>query len=37
MYRVVRWFALVAVGWVVITALPGLARYLTMRRMSARA
>jgi hypothetical protein len=33
MYRVIRWFLLVAVAWTVITALPGLARFLRMRRL----
>ena len=32
MYRVIRWFVLVAAAWTVITGLPGLARFLRMRR-----
>lgn len=32
MRRVIRWFVLVALGWLLITALPGLARYLEMRQ-----
>lgn len=33
MYRVVRWFVLVAVAWGALLSLPGLARYLRMRQL----
>lgn len=32
MYRMMRWFVLVTIGWLLITVLPGLARYLRMRQ-----
>ncbi len=31
LYRIVRWFVLVAIAWTVIAALPSLARYLKLR------
>jgi hypothetical protein len=31
LYRIVRWFVLVAIAWTVIASLPALARFLRMR------